>query len=513
MKTSSSLVRSLLFAGSIAVSAILAGGTSAFAGDKLPYDAGKSLSVSRELQYYNGKQTHAGYDFAPASGNPNNIQARSFRDGVIESVTLNEGSNNACKDGFGNLYFNNVSKQYISANAGFGNVVRIKHMVNGVAYYSKYAHLESISPNLPTNKGAVIPQGTVLGKIGNTGCSTDTHLHFEYGQNLTGGPGTGVAVTFDENINGPSQNSGTVAQPPTPTNSRRRPFADFNGDGRSEILYKHGTIIDTGFTDANGTLTQINRLIDIGTNEFLGVVDVNGDGKSEVLIRHSGNVVDVFKVNDQGQAISAIRNTATTNQYLGSADFNGDGRSEILYKHGTIIDTGFSDVNGTLTTVNRLIDIGNNEFLGVVDVNGDGKSEVLIRHSGGVVDVFKVNDQGTAVSAVRNTFTTNQYLGSADFNGDGRSELLYKHGTIIDTGFTDANGALTQVNRLIDIGSNEFLGIVDVNGDGKSEVLIRHSGGIVDVFKVNDQGVAQGTGIIRNTVTPNTILKPKHLQF
>jgi hypothetical protein len=160
MKTSSSLVRKSILAATLSVAGILAGGTSAFAGDKLPYDAGKSLGVSRQLQYSNGYQTHAGYDFAPASGNPNNIQARSFRDGVIESVTLNEGSNNACKDVFGNLYFNKVTKQYNSANAGFGNVVRIKHMVNGVAYYSKYAHLESISPNLPTYKGAVIPQGT-----------------------------------------------------------------------------------------------------------------------------------------------------------------------------------------------------------------------------------------------------------------------------------------------------------------------------------------------------------------
>ena len=54
---------------------------------------------------------------------------------------------------------------------GYGNYIKIRHNWG----FSLYAHLEWVCVNV----GNRVPAGTVIGKMGNTGNSTGTHLHFE----------------------------------------------------------------------------------------------------------------------------------------------------------------------------------------------------------------------------------------------------------------------------------------------------------------------------------------------
>lgn len=59
-----------------------------------------------------------------------------------------------------------------------GIEVIIKHNeINGTVYYSRYVHL---APNsVVVKEGDKIKKGTKIANMGNTGCSTGTHLHFE----------------------------------------------------------------------------------------------------------------------------------------------------------------------------------------------------------------------------------------------------------------------------------------------------------------------------------------------
>lgn len=59
---------------------------------------------------------------------------------------------------------------------GRANVVKIRHNVNGGYIYSTYAHLSSVA-NI--SEGQLVTPDTLIGRMGNTGCSTGAHLHLE----------------------------------------------------------------------------------------------------------------------------------------------------------------------------------------------------------------------------------------------------------------------------------------------------------------------------------------------
>lgn len=60
---------------------------------------------------------------------------------------------------------------------GFGNFVILRHRLNGIAFETLYAHLDSIVKGLVVGKS--VKPGEKLGIQGNTGASKGQHLHFE----------------------------------------------------------------------------------------------------------------------------------------------------------------------------------------------------------------------------------------------------------------------------------------------------------------------------------------------
>lgn len=64
--------------------------------------------------------------------------------------------------------------------AGWGNYVAIEHQGDTGKFYTLYAHLETNT--VAVNVGDKVNNGTVLGRMGNTGNSFGAHLHFEVHQ-------------------------------------------------------------------------------------------------------------------------------------------------------------------------------------------------------------------------------------------------------------------------------------------------------------------------------------------
>lgn len=105
---------------------------------------------------YKTLKKHNGIDIGGTEGKANIIASR---DGTVVYVTPNNGS---CVNGDS------------SCGGGYGNHIIIQHPDNN---FTLYAHLYNGSINV--NIGDVVTQGQVIAKMGTTGTSTGSHLHFE----------------------------------------------------------------------------------------------------------------------------------------------------------------------------------------------------------------------------------------------------------------------------------------------------------------------------------------------
>lgn len=97
---------------------------------------------SRTDPVYGGGEFHQGQDFALKTGNPVYVTA----DGVVELVDIKF--------------------------TGYGNEVVVNH---GFGYKTRYAHLSTID----VTEGMELKRGDVIGKVGRSGKSTGSHLHYE----------------------------------------------------------------------------------------------------------------------------------------------------------------------------------------------------------------------------------------------------------------------------------------------------------------------------------------------
>ncbi|WP_214788593.1 M23 family metallopeptidase [Exiguobacterium sp. s21] len=61
------------------------------------------------------------------------------------------------------------------STGAYGNRIMLQHSINGQTWHTNYAHLSSIGVKV----GQTVTQGQTIGKMGSTGNSTGSHLHFE----------------------------------------------------------------------------------------------------------------------------------------------------------------------------------------------------------------------------------------------------------------------------------------------------------------------------------------------
>jgi murein DD-endopeptidase MepM/ murein hydrolase activator NlpD len=190
-KSVQTIVRSLVFALLVTISPALA--QKAFAGDKLPYDAGTTQIVT---QGWNGTTSHSTYGKAIGFGMVAGTNVRAVTSGtVVFAGWVDKNAQGYCPV---SCWLN-----------GFGNAVYIQS-TDG-SKHDIYAHMSELS----VSNGQSITQGQLLGKSGSSGWgASGPHLNFQRKlDSIAGVPGNSVEVTFDENSsNQPwtSKNSGTI---------------------------------------------------------------------------------------------------------------------------------------------------------------------------------------------------------------------------------------------------------------------------------------------------------------
>jgi len=296
---------------------------------------------------------------------------------------------------------------------------------------------------------------------------------------------------------------------------------DFNGDGRSDLLWRH----DNGaFTDwlgqANGGFVgnDLNALRNLPTSwHVAGTGDFNGDGRDDVLWRNDNGALTDWLGQQNGGFVSndlnALANLPTSWQVVGTGDFNSDGRDDIIWRR---TDGAFTEWLGQANGGFVSNDANAWNVLptswrvdGTGDFNGDGNDDILWRRSDGAFTEWLGQDNGGFVSndanAFRNLPNSWQVVGTGDFNGDNRDDIAWRRN---DGAFTvwlgQANGGFVtnDANAWAAVPTSwQVAATGDYNGDGRDDIAWRNSNGTF----TNWLGQASG-GFVSNDANASTVL-------
>jgi hypothetical protein len=253
-------------------------------------------------------------------------------------------------------------------------------------------------------------------------------------------------------------------------------------------------------SDGAGHHKVFAQKVEIGHSRLLK--DFNGDGQTDILWRHktSGTLV-AWLMNGSNLSDWKVSSPTINDplwKVVGTGDFNGDGTADILWQHKTIGLVVAWLMNGTdmgsFKIVLPLIADLEWEIVGVGDFNGDGSADILWRHAkNGDVVVWPMNGTDMAsFKGVQPVIEDMQWkvVGGGDFNGDGNADILWRHdGLGVLVAWNMYRGNMSDwkvVTPYIADTQWEVVGAEDFNGDGSADILWRHSTlGVVVVWLMN----------------------------
>src|SRR6266704_2645039 len=315
-------------------------------------------------------------------------------------------------------------------------------------------------------------------------------------------------------------------------------FADVNGDGMADLVYRGDTGIQvwlstgTGFTAgwssdicANGSLAY-GSCNDGDNSSYIYYPDINGDGRADLCYRSdtgikcflsTGSGWGTFISTDicaNGSLAYGSCNDGDNFSTINFADVNGDGMADLVYRSDTGIrvwlstGTGFtpgwsSDICANGSTAYGSCNDGDNfSYIRYPDINGDGRADLCYRSDTGIKCFLSTGSgwgtfistdicaNGSLAYGVCNDGDNFSTINFADVNGDGMADLVYRSDTGIrvwlstGTGFTPgwssdicANGS-TAYGSCNDGDNFSTICYPDINGDGRADLCYRSDTGI-----------------------------------
>jgi secreted PhoX family phosphatase len=231
------------------------------------------------------------------------------------------------------------------------------------------------------------------------------------------------------------------------------PAGAFDGDGRSDILWRHTVTGDINVWLLNGASvtgdTWLPRVPDQQW-QIAGIGDFNGDGDADVLWRYTPTGdMNLWLMN--GTAVTGDawlpRVSDPQWQLAGVGDFNKDGKSDVVWRNTASGDINVWFMNGGTVTSDawlpRVTD-QNWQIVGIGDFNGDGGGDIVWRYSpSGDLNLWLFD----GISLTRDAWLPRvadaqwQINAIGDFNGDGNAEIVWRHTASGDINIWFMNGA------------------------------------------------------------------------
>ncbi|MCM3906180.1 MAG: FG-GAP-like repeat-containing protein [Pyrinomonadaceae bacterium] len=257
--------------------------------------------------------------------------------------------------------------------------------------------------------------------------------------------------------------------------------ADFNGDGKSDLVAVNGSGATVFLGSGDGTL---GSPANYGSSNFatsVAVGDFNGDGKLDLGVSSYGisGLVSVMLGNGNGTFLAPVDYPAGPSPFaIAAADFNADGKLDLATANIQVssISVLLGNGNGTFQPAANYFAGGSPYGIAVADFNSDGKSDVLSAGNGGGLNILKGNGDGTFRSPI-NFQTGGVFATVRDLNGDSKPDLV----TV-----AQANSISVLLNQT---GPYNISGVVrDTNGAAMSGVGISLTGGAPEFTTTDSNG-------------------------
>jgi len=292
--------------------------------------------------------------------------------------------------------------------------------------------------------------------------------------------------------------------------------SDFNGDGRSDILWRNASTGENYIYLMNGTAIvaegYIRTVADVNWT-VAGVGDFNGDGKADILWRNRSTGQNYIYFMDGTSILPSegyIRTVSDqTWEVAGIGDFNGDGRDDILWRNRLTGENYVYFMNGLAILPGegyvRTVTDQSWQVAGIGDFDGDGVADILWRNaSTGQNYVYLMNALSIKSESYIRTVADQawQVMGVADFNGDGKADILWRNGL-------SGENYLYPMSGTTILGTEGYLRTVadpnwtvaalgDFNGDGKADILWRNAASGDDyLYPMNGTAILATEGYVR----------------
>jgi hypothetical protein len=270
-------------------------------------------------------------------------------------------------------------------------------------------------------------------------------------------------------------------QPPTYSGTGTVFVADFNGDGKPDILTSDGTI---NLGNGDGTF-KLGTSLSSTSVPVLAVADFNGDGKPDVLEQGTGTLL-VLLGNGDGTFQAPIPTPSGASLGpVAAVDLNGDGKADVVGVFNSSLLVYISKGDGTFlagVSYNLGAASAGSTLLSLGDFNGDSKTDVAVSIAGdnvvGQEIVLLGNGDGTFQTMPKTSVGVYypRYAAVGDFNGDGKLDLavsIPEYSTIPATTYVLlGNGDGTLQAPVVAFPGNGPLAAADLNADGKLDLVL-----------------------------------------
>lgn len=301
-----------------------------------------------------------------------------------------------------------------------------------------------------------------------------------------------AAISFD-----------TVKSFPTGNGARAMASADFDGDGRPDLVTANADTVSVLLTTSTGEPgAPVNYSVG-GFPVAVAVGDLNGDGAPDlVTANYNSDKVSVLLNNGDGTfrtAVTYVGGSSVRSVALG--DFNGDGKLDIAVDNfdnriGSVSillgdgQGGFDDAGRS----NYLLGAVSNG-IAVADLNEDGRSDVIVASEHGLRVLLNDGAGGFGAVTTYNAGDNLDGVVAADLNGDRHVDLMVSRGfggSGVYQMLNDGQGNLQRRNVTGDAAAVAVP--IEATGDGLLDVAVAADDGSVTLYAGQPGGDFQPTG-------------------